>query len=163
MNEKYRRKIAMEKDMVTMLIMFQFTSSHPGSNKNCWNRPWYSCEGCKNQSEHAYYCSHCYYNSSRFEQSLKWKLESKCGTVVWEHPSSFAPFRRTAPRKGPTNSKRCFSAKFPGVQWFCYNLTVVGPGTHLVKNHESQLEPKSPWVEKNKESLVGTLCNHADS
>ena len=34
----------MEKDKVTMLIMFQFTSSHPWSKKNCGHRPWYSCE-----------------------------------------------------------------------------------------------------------------------
>ena len=39
MNEKYRRKIAMEKDMVTMLIMFQFTSSHPGSKKTAGTDP----------------------------------------------------------------------------------------------------------------------------
>ena len=45
----------MEKDMVTMLIMFQFTSTHPGSNKNCWHRPWYSCEpfmGCMGKKIH---------------------------------------------------------------------------------------------------------------
>lgn len=33
-NEKYRRQIGMEKDTVTMLIMFQFTSFHPWSKKN---------------------------------------------------------------------------------------------------------------------------------
>ena len=29
-------------------------------------------------------------------------------------------------------------------QWFCYNLLIVSPGTHLMKNHESQF--KTQWV-----------------
>ena len=73
----------------------------------------------------------------------------KVGEQVWFSGESthlvLLLFGRQHPENGPlTNSKRCFSAKIMSRSAVILLQIVVGPGTHLVQNHESQPEPKSP-------------------
>ena len=90
----------MEKDTVTMLIMFQFTSSHPWFKKNWGHRPWYSCEpfmGCIGKEIH---CPAKCGKAKRTlniwgwtrEHILGWKVSSYLSTIrfswynFWCHP-----------------------------------------------------------------------------